>query len=91
MDKVLLGAEAETIKNNIAFKRAQDTIEKTLVRKLREIPIDGKAETERYKDKLLMLLKMSDYYNAAFKELITTGKLEEHRFNQKKAFSKGGI
>ena len=91
MSKIVLGADAEVIKNNLAFKRAQKTIEETIIAKLRTIPIEGKPETERYKDKLLMLLKMSDYYNAALGEMINTGKLEQHKFEQKKRFKKDGI
>jgi hypothetical protein len=89
MDKQILGADAEAVLNNLAFKRATEAIETTIIGKLKECPIDGKPETDRRRLELTLSLKMADYYKAALREMVTTGKLEENRFDpeKKKRFS----
>ena len=84
MDKQVLAADAEQILNNIAFKRAQDRVDAAILRQLKDIPIDGKPETDVSRTELLLSLRMADYYRVALKEMLTAGKLEAHSYEQKK-------
>ena len=84
MDKVQLGADAEQLLNNVAFRRAQESIEATIIKQLKECPLDGKAATDRRRVELTLSLKMAEYYKAALREMITSGKVEVHRYEQKK-------
>jgi len=84
MDKQVLAADAEQILNNIAFKRAQDRVDAAILRQLKDIPIDGKPETDVRRTELLLSLRMADYYRVALKEMLTAGKLEAHSYEQKK-------
>ena len=84
MDKQILAADAEQILNNLAFKRAQESIDKELLRQLKAVPMDGKPETDVRRKELILSLKMADYYRAALAEMINAGKLEEYNFEQKK-------
>ena len=84
MDKQVLAADAEQILNNIAFKRAQESVDKELLRQLKAVPMDGKPETDVRRKELILSLKMADYYRAALAEMINTGKIEAHNFEQKK-------
>ena len=84
MDKQILAADAEHILNNPAFLKAQDKVDAEILRQLKSVPIDGKPETDVRRTELLLSLKMADYYRAALLEMLTSGKLEEYNYQQKK-------
>ena len=84
MDKQVLAADAELILNNIAFKKAQDRVDSAILRQLKEVPIDGKKETDVRRTELLLSLKMADYYRAALREMVSVAQLEAHSYEQKK-------
>lgn len=84
MDKQVLAADAEQILNNVAFKRAQEGVDKEILRQLKDCPMDGKHETDVRRTELILSLRMADYYRAALREMITLARIEEHNYEQKK-------
>lgn len=80
---------AERLLDDPAFRDATESIERSIIDKLKSIQLDGKPETERYVLELVRCLQASARQSRWLWTQVEHGKLAEHELDKRKAFRKG--
>lgn len=84
-------AEAQRLLDDPAFQDSTQSVERSIVDKLKTTLLDGKPETERYILELVRTLQSGARYQRLLWQQVDAGKLQEHALEQKKRFKKGGF
>ena len=84
MSRTQLGADAEFILNSTIHKDTMDGIEQHIVNKLKKSPVDGSEKAIAQTLELVRQLRAIELHNAVYREMIASGKIDEHRFDAKK-------
>lgn len=89
MDRVVTGLDAEQIRESTVYKNAREGVKKAIHNSIRDLPIDGKPETDRKRDLYFCMLKCVDFIDKQMVVAMASGRVEEKKirdFGEKKKF-----
>lgn len=84
-----LGRHAQEIIDNPAFRESFDRLEREIIRRLAECPLDG--SDDKYRDKLHMMLKLHYMHRQIFSTMVSSGKLEDASLKRKTLTNRIGL
>jgi len=84
-----LGRHSQEILDNPAFRESFERLEKEIIRKLAECPLDG--TDDKYRDKLHMMLKLHYMHRQIFTAMVSSGKLEDASLQRKTLMNRRGL
>lgn len=84
-----IGRHAQEVIDNPAFRESFERLEREIIRRLAECPLDG--SDDKYRDKLHMMLKLHYMHRQTLTMMVSSGKLEDASLKRKTLTNRAGL